>query len=270
MTASATLIVTSYNILHPDYALRHRETAGIMQNAEGQIVSNWPQRQHHVAENLAASGTTIACVQEVSIDTLAPLCAQFRALSFYPTHFRAPPNSASAGNAILSRDENLVRNETLMLPGAEPQARTATAAFLTLLPTSQRLLVISLHIAGYPHAEPEAVKLAAAKQPGFNDLKCHLKFAEAQKRRVDCIIIAGDFNEDPAHDGRPLSRHDLMRAHGYRSDGNLAASEPAQDRKIDWIYVWSRTPVQMTPITTPPPHPGASDHLPVVTRVVLG
>ncbi len=272
MTSETSLTLSTYNILHPVYAVAQKEPAGMLVLPNGRIVSNWIMRAGRVVKNIKASDCDIACLQEASPITLRVMREQFNLVGFTEIPRKKPPRfpGARAGNALLLKQgAPVTAGLPLLLGGHHPLARKAAAAVFTHTVSAKKILVISAHATGYNPTVTDPDELTKSKSAGFMELQSYLNQAEFLKRQVDAIVIAGDLNEDPQEDGKPNSRHDLLRSFGYCSDGNLASSEPRKGRKIDWIYVWSKTPVTSEAVTTPPPHPEASDHLIVTTRFVF-
>ena len=106
-----------------------------------------------------------------------------------------------------------------------------------------------------------------AKQSGYDQLRQQLAEAKRLTKRSGCsaLVVAGDFNEDPESTAFP-SRMKLMQEEGFVHDGCLAASEPAKNRKIDWIYAAGAL-LEKNPVIWP--FPNASDHVPVACRLEL-
>lgn len=267
---TATLTLATYNILHPVYAIAQRAPAGILVLPKGRIVSNWLRRAGRVINNLKASGCDIVCLQEASPITLRALVQHFNHVSFAEYPRKTPPQfpSQRAGTALLFKQNTVISaGPPLVLGGHNALARNAAAAIFTHIASGKRILAISIHATGYKPGVSNAAELATSKEAGYLELQSYLAQAEVLKKQVDAVVIAGDFNEDPGEDGKPNSRHDLMRAYGYCSDGNLAASEPSTGRKLDWLYVWGKAPVTVKSVTAPSPHPEASDHLIITTQL---
>lgn len=262
---TSSLTLASYNILHPFSAVKNREPDGVVRLPGGFVTSNWLLRAGKVVRNIKALNCDLVCLQEASPATLRPLRKAFNLITYQDMSaaHEAGPANKRFGTALLAP------TSSMKVLGCPPfhNARRAAACVFEHSPSRRQLLVLSVHLKGYPPYQRDMHKLTASKEEGYQELQAYLQQAEAYKTKLDAIIIAGDFNEDAAHYALPLSRHKLMESFGYQRDSNRAPSEFHNARKLDWIYVWSKTPVTLEPATPPLPYPHASDHLPVATRI---
>lgn len=261
------LVIASYNILHPAFAVKNGTTQGVCLQEDGTVTDNWNMRSRQIAANMADAD--IVCLQEADPLLMSDLHSGFTAAT-YGSHRRGNEFHYH-GTAVLARYFlTLSKPHRFLWNQGTPDARTATAMYVTLPDNGPRILIASVHPDGYWDGEQKLHKLEASKEKGHDELFLCITEAERYKNNADAIIIAGDYNEALTPPGQAFNRHALLRMHGYRHDGNMAVTEPATGRKIDWIYVWSKGRVTVEQIETTPPFPDASDHLPVKTRLVFG
>lgn len=263
------ITIASYNVLHPHLAVKQGIDCGYDLDPAGEPVSNWPERGPQIINNLSAIGMDIICLQEVGPLTLSDLRHAFQLASFAPHPVFDPLRDQvlTYGNAIMTHGNRLLPFGQINLHEKDSPTRSAAASFFRTRSSGRKIMVLSLHLAGYLSYQNDPLKLLTARKPGFLELAHYLSEVQKLKPALDAVIVAGDFNEDDSVNDPVLSRFSLLKAAGYQHDTNLRASEHDTGRKIDWIHVWSKRPVTLTPVTVKPPYPRASDHLPVATRI---
>ena len=260
------LNIASYNILNPGHALEWKTPAGIETLGDGSVVSNWPKRAPWVRDNLTASDFHIACLQEVGF-----VQAQFLACAFSLLATGYPDNGANPfifKNALLYRPDVLrLEDRYEIITDMDPALRIvpATMAIFTHLPSNHRIAAVSVHLKGYVLSETNQEVIQKTRPPGYRQLAKQLAAAQLHACSKNCwtMIVAGDFNEHLIPNN-PMGRAAFMEKEGYKHDGNLIPSEPSTGRKIDWIFARGAL---LTPLAVNWPHPPASDHLPIASRL---
>lgn len=256
------LTIASYNILHP-------LLTGHLAPPRGQRPAyepgNWIERSPGIAANIAEAD--IVCLQETSRLMSSHVRGRFNAVSHAMHLNKGAPDIH--GVAVLARPE-LTPLSAFSWQMQDGDGHSAAAAIFRLPDDGPRVMAVSLHLEGYWDGERDEEKLENSKSTGYLQLGAYLEKIEPYRNHVDAVVIAGDFNEDVMMPGRRFNRHALMQLCGYEYDEHLAATEPATGRKLDWIYVSSKQPVELEPVYEYAPHPEASDHQPVKTRLTFG
>lgn len=259
------ITIATYNILHPEFALRHKTLEGLRILGAGAYESNWPERRPQIAANL--TGADLVCLQETDVDMTLQVSSAFNQLVYAP-HVK-DGKAHCHGTALLAKPEAGTKMQGFCLTPEEENTRSLAGMFFKLA-SGRHIIVASVHPDGYSDGEKDTSRLEASKEAGYSQLDLWVRQLEQYKPCVDAILVAGDFNEHFMPPGTQHNRHVLMARHGYQEDGSLTSSEPSTGRKLDWVYVWSRKPVTLEPVLEDVPHPQASDHLPVRTRLVWG
>lgn len=257
MRRESELRVVSYNILSPYFAEVWQTKEGIKPNAEGKLVSNWDERSKKIIKNLKMSHFDVACLQEVTPETGKLLSKHFNCAAMF-MHFDDPADR-SYGNAIFYNPNSLQFLSSFAGDSQGHPGRRATGAVFLDKQTAARVTVMSTHLKHFDckAAWTERTVKAAC---GLRELERYLSLVDRFSRASSAVIIAGDFNEDPMQDDMgKISRHALIRSHGYKPDLQTLATR--DERKLDWIYTNKKSEVAALPLRWP--HPEASDHLPV-------
>jgi len=261
MSKHAVTICTQ-NVLHPMLADRLAPPRG---NRPAYKPASWPERAPGIAANIADAD--IVCLQETSRMVNGHVKGSFNEISL--AMHQGERGKSLHGVSILAKPEirPLSAFGWYMQTG---EGHSAAGAILRLPDDGPRIMVASLHLEGYWDGEKDEQKLEASKAQGYRELGAYLTYMQPYQKYVDAVVVAGDFNEDCMMPGREFNRHALMELLGYRYDEHLAATEKSTGRKLDWIYVWSKQPVELEPVYDYAPCPLASDHQPHKTRLTFG
>ncbi len=248
------LRVATYNILSPFYAVQWGDQAGLNDSSKQctpvdlklstmdpndddawRVHSNWEStRCFDVAENIKLAD--IVCLQEVSSETLKKLeqLLPDYAIANVAYHANIRPNSF--GTAIVYKKDRLILKKSFQLDyGTLKNRRSASCGIFDF--NEHVIQVVSIHLKGYYSGEADHTKKQQSKKNGYNELLTYVKGVhDGDMKGIDVIVIAGDFNEDPCEKDLPLYRPGLLQSYSYTSDNNLDATEPAKNRRIDWLF----------------------------------
>lgn len=239
----------TYNILHPYYAVKWAEKAGLNEAGQAQaanvlrasttasepytwkLYSNWDERCPKVARNIQLAD--IICLQEISRETLENLrYLTKREIAVSAYHSSSDPIQ-EYGNAILYRAKKASVVESFeIVHQAGEWTRSAACAIFKI--DGRLIEVASIHLTGYFSRESDLEKKQKAKEGGYRELLTYVAGLE-ERENIDGIVIGGDFNEDQSEAGFDLYRPGYLEGKGYRFDGNFAVTEPFKERRIDWL-----------------------------------
>ena len=202
-----TCTVGTYNVLHPDYAVRHNVVQGL--NRQGR--SNWSLRAKAITTYILEAQLDIYLLQEVGKSELSDLKQSL--YEHYEMTFFGHPGRRD-GTAVLTRRccLEVVGKQALPLPNANKHDyMCATCVFARDLCSRLLLAIVSAHLDSSCDHESIVVKFLQ---------HCH--------RKQDChaIILGGDFNKDYLCSGQgPPGFQYVPGGQGtYRG------------RQIDWIF----------------------------------
>lgn len=281
----AVLILATYNVLHPFYAVEWAEPTGLNSSAAGlskeelrilagdeemgwKKYSNWEERCPHIAQNIQLAD--IVCLQEISKETLTNILAQtpgyqLASEAYHPS--RSP--SREFGNAILYRRDKVQLSGAFQIQqGTTHAGRTAAGAIFEMF--GKKIKVASIHLTGYDPSEKRPKKKAGSKKRGFHQLQYYVEELERDVEGIDGIVIAGDLNEDPSEAPYAYYRQGYLIERGYLWDQRIAPTEPSTGRCIDWLFykpILSKSPVKLIPKRFEGKQVQVSDHLMVGSAI---
>lgn len=267
---SASLTVGTYNILNPYYALKWSTQPGY-DLVDGQKVDNWRKttdpsgvtRKEKLATEIHNSGCDVICLQEVTPALMMELLAELPDYSYgrFAGH-RTDSEEDLHGVAIIYKGSKVDLECVHTIKTLEHTGWYRGCLYLDfkIHGTPGTWRVASVHAKGYN----PATATAASRKDGFDEIQEIIKATNSEE--IDHFIIAGDMNEDSSQMSLENCRLDVLTSAGYRTDGNVAPTEPATGRKIDWIFY--RGPNSMRPIDTSRyQDTTASDHLLSMTAI---
>lgn len=276
--------VASYNVLNPYHAVKWADAEGL--NEKGLLkpvkklrasalsekswrsYSNWEERKERLRANLVLAD--IVCLQEIAHETIVSLLPAGYGLACAAYH-KADQKYKEYGNAIIYRQDAAFKVASFECRWTyEKSDRAAACAVFAL--GNYSILVASIHLTGYDPEESRREKMQEAKKRGYLELAAYVEQLEDAATRLDGIVIAGDLNEDPGESAAPLYRMGYLAERGFRSDHNLLPSEPAKQRKIDWIFykpLQQKLPAVLEPLSLETTQLHASDHLMTGTRMIF-
>ena len=204
------LTVGTYNLLHPHYAIKYREPAGVTKSS-GE--SNWILRAPAIARILLEANLDLYLLQEVEPDGLLTLSEVTNA--YHVIQYVHPSREAADSIAILARRDRFTVERQDMLPYMskghhDQQYMCAATALIQDNITNLRYLVASTH---------------------FYKKKCHqpdkalLEHFETRRNDCDTIIWGGDCNDE--YKRSIPSGYSCVRQ-GHRCTRG--------EKRIDWIF----------------------------------
>lgn len=208
--------VCTYNLLHPDYAVKWKLPQGI--NSLGD--SNWPERVHVLGGILRESKMDVCFLQEVGESMMEDLRPYL--VEYVQEHAVHPGRRAKDGVAVLVRRQRLqvTGREVIRIAGTgdAPDGNTENNYMSVLAVsaldkvTGARLVLTSVHFyADWFHDPQETV----------------LRYIEGLKHTVDVVVWGGDCNTEYTS---PPDGY-VGAAETYPTRGPLKKS-----RTIDWIF----------------------------------
>lgn len=268
----------TYNILNSWHAVNYSISDGIIETPSG-VISNWQLRKELIIHNLAISNFSIACLQEVSTNALTDLKKLIEDKKYQwcvtdISKHHSDNEESSHGVALvynLDKVSNIALNIFNSLKDQKWYRGEIYADFIEKN-SGLRFRVASTHLIGYNPDEQNNKKKEKAKEHGFRQLKDIINTVHECLENIDCIVIAGDFNEDSNEIGKVFSRYDLLTSHGFRCDAGRSGTEKKTDRKIDWIFhknVTQKKPLDLFPLTLSDQCVTASDHLLAATEIFI-
>lgn len=244
---SVEFTIGSYNILHPEFALKHKEAAGLDVNGQ----SNWAGRKIEIVKKLEESNLDIICLQEVSAQSIKDLMKSPNRGKLKGYSYKHIPNQRGDGVAILwkksvfkekHKDEFEVNN-------------SVRSGFVDLMKNGKTIRVASCHLTGGKN-----------QVQGEKDIHNIRERVESQAKNIDAIVIAGDFNATQ-DSGK------IKKLEGYKFDGDTSPTEIKTSRKIDWVFVKSEgamlSPLKLGSSAAEESKAHPSDHRLIATKVEL-
>jgi endonuclease/exonuclease/phosphatase (EEP) superfamily protein YafD len=223
--------VLSWNILHPDYAVRHNTKQGKIEN-----------RQQKIVEFIKSENLDVLLLQEVSFDFIKEI------KKFYPDCqvFMVQKNSklVCCYTAIIILEKyNVINVDSIVAEN------NSTAVMVNVICDKKEVTFCSLHLKGSAEDDLSYVY-------GLNDLGVIL----SKLNSISGVsqIIGGDFNKNLLSD-RSLRLPKILSG-GYLYD-NLSITEIQSSKSLDAIFyknITSKSSIVLDKVIL-------SDHLPIVS-----
>lgn len=245
------LSIGTLNILHPEFAVKHQEQAGLL---PGTQLSNWEKRRINIVNEIGKANLDILGLQEISYESLADLKPSLELQGYAARHV---PNPRGDGLAIIYKTNRFT--ELLFKPLRVHS--DGVACFIDLLDKDSGKIarVANCHLLGGPSG-PINGKIQLSEVSIALDL--------SSQYEIDLKAILGDFNEDHLHD----DKKQILVKNNYVSDGVFVITEPSKNRQIDWIFIRQcseKTVLNLTNVPVPSFTLPTSDHHLKVTYVKL-
>lgn len=286
MLASALLILATYNVLHPFYAVEWGERLGLNHFADGlskeelraltleddswKKYSNWEKRCPFIAQNIQKAD--VVCLQEVSRETLAAILTLLPGYELASEAYH--PNftpSREFGNAIVFKKDKINLHDAFQISqGNIHTGRAAACAIFEFL--GKKIKVASIHLSGYDSEEPDLKIKEESREKGFRQLQHYVGLLEENLDGIDALVIAGDLNEDFPKEPTEYGRLEYLMRHGFCWDQHHVPTEAERDYRIDWLFYKSgasNVPFKLTPMQFEKEQWHASDHLMTGTAVAF-
>ncbi len=285
--------VLTWNILHEFFAIKYETAPGIITttvNGEKKITGNWKTRKILILNVLEKSKCDIICLQEVSLEARAFFEAELRKIHYIIAGcviHSTLDHKNPYGNLIFykPREEALTAFKLKTYRTLEKKLIFPQKLYITgrgelfvdfNVGDNTCIRVATTHLIGYSRFDQDPgseQKKKEAALTGYNQLTEIIEYIEKDSDEIDCIMITGDFNEGFEAEKEDYSRLKLLERNGYIYDGNKDPSEPSTKTKIDHIYLkylrQRELVTQITHETAPPGAEEASDHLPVLLKLLL-
>jgi exonuclease III len=241
--------ISSYNILHPEYAIKWKQAEGISAYGE----SNWEHRKLRIINNIKNSNSDVICLQEISQSSLKSIQKSLSLIGYELAIFKNHP-SGSDGVAIFYLCTQGVKLKNTDFANIE--GRVHVIVDFEILLIQKVIRVATCHLFG-------AFSPKATEQ--MKDL-CQLMEKSGKGIDVGGYVICGDFNKDDtalSNDDpvfKTLNNYGYKPSSEYEITENPSAKHP-HGRRIDWIFAKSApgTIHQLTHVSSNQDHT-ASDH----------
>ncbi|CRX38459.1 endonuclease/exonuclease/phosphatase family protein [Estrella lausannensis] len=239
--------VGTFNMLDPQFALNHNQKEGLTKTGQ----SNWPTRKQGIVKLLNESKLDVICLQEISPKSLNDIKTDLNGqyVIKYIKHAER-----SDGVAILYKKTfKEVNSQTLSLHGLN-------SGYVDLKDqlSGRVIRVANCHLLG-----------GNKQNQGKEQIEKLLERVDTDPSKEGAIaarIITGDFNADEKQLNNPNSKFDALKKASYQFDGDLSATEIANNRHIDWI--WIRGDSRLSHLDVPQPQL-VSDHALLATKITF-
>lgn len=243
------LVIGTYNILHPEFAIKHSELVGLTDTKE----SNWPIRKVNILKGLINSNIDIICLQEISKTSKSELSQGLSEAGFEIRHIENPRGD---GSAIIFKKSNFSELQFKTLDLDEEKR----ACFVDLLQSSTKkvIRIANCHLQGGPTGPTK----------GVQQLNLVLNsIAAPSEYSIDLKAVCGDFNEDETKD----QKKSVLMQQKFTNDGTRVITEPSKNRQIDWIFCVSseNQALELQNVHIPAFVSPASDHHIKATKITL-
>lgn len=239
--------VGTFNMLDPQFALNHNQKEGLTNTGQ----SNWPTRKQGVVKLLNESKLDVICLQEISPKSLNDIKKDLNGQ--YDIKYIKHAGRSDGVAILYKKTFKEVNSQTLSLHGLN-------SGYVDLKDqiTGRVVRVANCHLLGGNKQNQGKEQIEKLLERVDND--------PSKGGAIAARIITGDFNADEKQLNNPNSKFDALQKANYQFDGDLSATEIANNRHIDWI--WIRGDSRLSHLDIPQPKP-VSDHALLATKITF-
>lgn len=261
---ASTLRLATYNLWNPIFEEKY----------SGQ--NTWNQRLPFILENIISSESDVICLEEVGknayLDLIRNPDINSHYTSFYVSHAPSKQGQKEGrdGIAFFYKSKKVALMKFVQsTDGSRPTHRRDFYVDLKL--DEQREKPVYFRIA-CTHLDSEK-DLTIGNTQLSALVEDVLKVGNDNEKRLDFVVVCGDFNEGEDEPSRP--RHEIMQNAGFFTDGSVEATRPeALDVRhkghVDWIYFKKISTLNFDLISlTPIGDEKGSDHKLTLTDVKI-